>query len=383
MAVYKRDNSKYYWLKFMHDGKIIRRSTKTANIRKAQKFERELLSGLERGRIGIDDLNKKKAKAPLFADEIANFLDRCRSEKKASTAARYETSSKSLSAFFGRMRIDEITEKHVEKFKTWRKNQKRKPPGRLQKTRSGSKTARPIKTATLNRDLAVLRYFFNELVKSKEIHLSPVPKAKLMNKERDRIEYRVLTKAEWNAYIMAASQPLRDVASVMYATGMRPSEVFALTADDIDFRNSTIFIKQGKTASARRRLTFPDSIESILTARCDATVTGLLFGGGRKGQDKGCGESTLPLSTVKKGHKAAVARSGVKPFRLYDLRHTFATDFLQSGGDLLTLAAVLGHTDLAMVNRYAHPTEPHQALSVRRLEEYRNGGNVKEFRRAG
>ena len=50
--------------------------------------------------------------------------------------------------------------------------------------------------------------------------------------------------------------------------------------------------------------------------------------------------------------------------RLYDLRHTWATRAAMAGIDLVTLAAMLGHSRIQMVLRYAHPTEEHQFAAM-------------------
>nr|MBA3442808.1 tyrosine-type recombinase/integrase [Pyrinomonadaceae bacterium] len=70
-------------------------------------------------------------------------------------------------------------------------------------------------------------------------------------------------------------------------------------------------------------------------------------------------------------HNGAVKRSGVCAFRLYDLRHTFATRASEAGVDLVTLAAMLGHSRVQMVMRYAHPSEEHQFNAMRKIEAYR------------
>jgi integrase len=76
------------------------------------------------------------------------------------------------------------------------------------------------------------------------------------------------------------------------------------------------------------------------------------------------------LKSVDKAHRAAVKLSELSHFRLYDLRHTFATRAVEAGVDLVTLAALMGHSRIQMVLRYAHPTEEHQVLAIRKLEEF-------------
>jgi hypothetical protein len=52
-----------------------------------------------------------------------------------------------------------------------------------------------------------------------------------------------------------------------------------------------------------------------------------------------------------------------------------------SGIDLVTLAAMLGHSRIQMVLRYAHPTEQHQAQAMKRLEQFNAEKQVAEFER--
>jgi site-specific recombinase XerD len=69
----------------------------------------------------------------------------------------------------------------------------------------------------------------------------------------------------------------------------------------------------------------------------------------------------------------------VDHFRIYDLRHTFATRFIESGGDLLTLQALLGVSNIQMVTRYAHPTRQHQYQAMKQMESYGTENHPKSI----
>ena len=54
------------------------------------------------------------------------------------------------------------------------------------------------------------------------------------------------------------------------------------------------------------------------------------------------------------------------PFRCHDLRHHFASTFLQATGDIAALQAILGHKTISMTMRYAHmiTSHLHKAMST-------------------
>lgn len=81
-------------------------------------------------------------------------------------------------------------------------------------------------------------------------------------------------------------------------------------------------------------------------------------------------DNSRPVPKVNNAHDRAVRDSKVAAFRLYDLRHTWATREAMSGIDLVTLAAMLGHSRIQMVLRYAHPTQQHQHQAMERLEQF-------------
>lgn len=79
-----------------------------------------------------------------------------------------------------------------------------------------------------------------------------------------------------------------------------------------------------------------------------------------------------PIGSVKKAHASAVTRARIKiHFRLYDLRHTFATRAVASGADLPTLSALLGHASIQMTMPYVHPAAGQKRAAIEKFERFR------------
>jgi hypothetical protein len=74
----------------------------------------------------------------------------------------------------------------------------------------------------------------------------------------------------------------------------------------------------------------------------------------------------------------------VIPFVLYDLRRAFATRAAQEGMPLPTLASVLGHASLRMVQKHGHPTQDHQQTEMDGIDKIRqeNKRNYAELMRS-
>jgi integrase len=160
------------------------------------------------------------------------------------------------------------------------------------------------------------------------------------------------------------SQPLKDIAQVILDTGLRPEEVFRLRIENIDFVARTIFNPFGKTKAARRKVTMTADVFQLLKRRAQEAKGPFAF--------PSKSDPSVAIGSVRKAHDAAVERAGIKEhFRLYDLRHTFATRAVAAGVDLPTLSFILGHTSIQMTMRYVHPAEEQKRVAVGKLETYR------------
>ena len=354
MKVFKR--GKVYWFDLQFEGKRYQKSTKERSKVKAENIAAAFRTALANRRVGIIE---RKA-APLFGEAMKAFLEWSEQEhaKHPGTYQRYLASSKALLVFrrFQGKAIDEITPAMIEGYKALRSGQR------------GKRTKRPLKPATVNRELACLKAMYNHALKERHDFRNPVSDVESLQERNE--QDRILTFQEQRSYLAVASPNVKDVATLMLESGMRPEEVYRARVDRIDLENGYLFNPYGKTPAARRRIPLTSTALAIVKRRVGAATGPYLFPH-RKDQDRS-------ITTAHKGHVAALRDSKVAPFRLYDCRHTWATRAAQSGMDMPTLAALLGHSKLNMVMRYVHPQARHQAEEVRRLEAFNAAQEIAE-----
>jgi integrase len=271
-----------------------------------------------------------------------------------------------LLRYFRSQLLNATTAEDVEKFKVKRSAEK------------GQKTERLLRPATVNRELACGKAMYNFVIKSGVRIENPFRSGKgecrVKFLAEDNEQMRVLNYLEQKRYLESASQPLRDIAVLMLETGMRPEEVYRISRENVYLSEERIFNPFGKTKAARRNINLNAVALQVIKQRLAKANGSYLFPNEK--------DPNRPMLKVNNGHDAALKRSGVESFRLYDLRHTWATRAAMSGIDLVTLAAMLGHARIEMVRRYVHPTAQHQINAMRRLEAFNATAQVAEYEQA-
>jgi len=353
MHIFKRGS--VYWFECVFAGQRHQRSTRVKNQKDAKAIAATFYSSLAKGEVGITE---RKPSLP-FSKVMENFLKWSLEEHRAhpKTAERYRYSSAALLRYFRDTPLSRITAESVEGFKLDRAAE------------SGSHTERRLRPATVNRELACLKAVFNYAIKGDANLRNPVSRVKFLAEQND--QNRVVTYIEQEAYLQKATATLRDVATLIVETGMRPEEVFNLKRDDVNLRDGFLTIHRGKTPAARRRISLTKAATAMLKTRLAASV-------GSPYVYPHSDDPARPLPNVHGAHHRALTNSKVVPFRLYDLRHTWATRAAECGIDPVTLAAMLGHSRIQMVLRYAHPTQIHQTNAMERLETHTASQAKKE-----
>ena len=106
---------------------------------------------------------------------------------------------------------------------------------------------------------------------------------------------------------------------MMVETGTRPEEICCLRFEDINLAQGYLSVPFGKTKAARRKIPVNARSCAVLEKRLTAMKGEYLFAGGR-GSDDG----SKPIVKLNNADRGTVTCAKLKPFRLYDLRHTFA-----------------------------------------------------------
>lgn len=209
----------------------------------------------------------------------------------------------------------------------------------------------PLAPSTMNNHGRALRAFFNWAYKEGYTHERLL--ARFHPHKIPFVLVEPLTDRELEAVLAAARFKRRDNAIVclLLDTGLRAFELCGLRAVDANLDEDWVKV-MGKGAKerivpfgkrARRAL-----LTYVLNERPDGIASDFLFLGheGRK----------IRPDTVRQIMDRLKRRSGVTRLHAHLLRHTFATRFLLAGGSALLLKQLLGHSSLAMVDRYVHLT---------------------------
>jgi integrase len=345
MSLYRRN--KTWWFVFQAGGRKIQGSTGHQNKAAALRVEARRRAEILDRRSGF-----AKAKLPPKFDEFTKqFLDWSRGQHRPKTQQLHAGNCGTLKRFFRGRWLDDITQGMVEDFKR----------ARIREHRWGEQKGSTVSVVTVNRALSTLRLIFNYAERCGYQVTNPVKHVEFF---REQGRERIISLEEERAYMAAASQPLKDIARIILDTGMRPEEVFRIERANVDLAQRTVVNPFGKTRAARRKLTMTEEVLTILKKRVGCCSSKYVF--------PSPDNPERPIGSVRKAHDGAVRRAKVEPaFRLYDLRHTYASRAVMAGVDLPTLGALLGHTTIQMTMRYVHPAEEHKREAAKKIEVYK------------
>ncbi|NMZ70080.1 Site-specific recombinase XerD [Pseudomonas peli] len=208
---------------------------------------------------------------------------------------------------------------------------------------------------TLNNRLGYLRSVFNVLFQLSDIDypnpLARVRPLRLQEKELAYLTDQQIEKLFATIHSYCRTPHVAMIAAICLATGARWGEAQALTPEKVRNQLVTFVNTKGKRV---RSIPVAQELEQQIHRHFKQHGQ---FSNCLNSFDKALAESRLPVPAGQSSHV---------------LRHTFASHFVMSGGNILTLQKILGHTTLAMTMRYTHLAPDHlqDAIKLGPVSDY-------------
>jgi len=176
---------------------------------------------------------------------------------------------------------------------------------------------------------------------------------------------RPLSWADRDTLLAAAASDRRHypLFATLAKTGLRPGEGFALRPMDIDFKNQTLRVERAATDDGQIKDTKTHEIRTVdLTPDLTVTLKRHLTWLRAEALRQGTGEPDWLFpradgALMNKDYAAGVfrrilKRAGLPHYRVYDLRHTFASLLLAESAPITYVSAQLGHSSPATTMRF-------------------------------
>lgn len=316
-GVYRRGTT--WWVRFRMGGVHVRRSAKTTKKGEAQVYLHRLME--EHAQATHGDVLPRH----LLTEAMGRFFEE--TSLRVGTVETYRFTSKVCARLLGHLHLDEINRRALAEFVATRK-------------RTG------VTDATIRRDLAFLGSVFTAAIRWGWADTSPVTQFNKKALKESSPRTRFLTREEFGRLHDAASDDLKPILVLAVETGLRKEELLGLKLASIDLRRRELHLTITKTGRPRQVPLSPRALETIkelLEQRSRPRSPNLL-----------CKPDGSRTGNPKKAFEGACRRAGIDDFRFHDLRHTYASWWVQDGGDLYRLSRILGHATLQMTARYGH-----------------------------
>lgn len=232
-----------------------------------------------------------------------------------------------------------------------------------------------LSITTCNTLLKVLRIVLNDAVHDDVISKNPADGVKTLKEPQTKaVEtyHRALTESEQVLFMQEIKEDYYyEFVALLLCTGMRIGEASALTWSDIDYKQNVIHITKTVTFSENGKISIgsPKSSAGKRDIPLNSTITNILAHQRRKMKN------IFPMNNrvfstvygeivnnhaVNRAISKALERlkeqgKPIERFTAHALRDTFATRYIEQGGNPQTLKTILGHNSLAMtMDLYSH-----------------------------
>jgi site-specific recombinase XerD len=206
-----------------------------------------------------------------------------------------------------------------------------------------------LMATTINRRLNAIKHFFDYLViEQKGSATNPVKPSHFLR--RGRPLPKKLSQEQVKQLFAQIENPMdHALCLLMLRCGLRVSEVAKLKLGNIDWDQKSLMIVQGKGRKDRVVYISSDAIAGLkacLELRPSSVPDDLFFW-----NQKRMGR-TLSTKGIQKKVERYAKTAGIKA-SCHSLRHTFASNLLEEGAEVISIKELMGHSSIESSERYA------------------------------
>ena len=344
MNVYKRSNSRFWWVKITHHKKSYYLSTKTENKDEAEQIAlvyRRRLAGLSRDKavamldLIMEEHEPLQGKAFLIRDLPTTWETFLKDEGSAISEKEHKRRWRTCHRFVewtkGNGALQALSE--VTPDVAWRFVSDCGGTAKTRQNISGSMSA-----------------VWGVLIRRGVVRDNPWKYARPKSNAAEQRTGRAFTPDEMSRILDAAKATPWLYTAILVAlyTGLRRGDVFALRWEDVDLLGGVIHVTPNKTSRFNIRTVIPIHPALLRHLRDIEKYSGKVV------------PCDTPSHTERAWNpclvKAGIKQVGNEKMTFHNLRHTFATWVRQTGADKGDAMLLCGHTNMATNNRYDHAT---------------------------
>ncbi|MGH9744935.1 MAG: tyrosine-type recombinase/integrase [Candidatus Acidiferrales bacterium] len=336
---FRKSGRKIWWISYTASGRQIFESSHSTNRRFAEKLLSIRQAQVTEGRYDLPRSNPPTLES-WCKDCIAAVPN-------LNTRRRYETSLNGIISFFGQAKVSQVSVERIESFKKARR------------------LAR-VKSATINRDLFLLRWCLKQATRQRYIGKNPFDNVDFLEERLERRQPKILTLEEELNLLAECSPLLRALCVLLVETGLRiDREALVLKWTDLDLEEEIVTVHQTKTLAGRRTIPLSDfcTRELMIWKRLTGPeYSPFVF--------PAPSDSSKHLEGVRRSWTSALKKANILFFPIYNLRATFASRLSAAGVPDVFVGQLMGHSG-GLLQTYSKALLEYRRDAIRKMEEFR------------
>ncbi len=351
-----------WWLDFYYDKKRSKRSTKLANTKENLVIvKKEIIPSVVEYLTGDIQLIQEQKEYTLksFAEDY--FTIHKKDVREHTYKRAFLNFNKHILPYFGHRLLDSILPMELEKWQY-------------------SLIDQNYKSGSIQAYRTILYSIFEMAINNNIIDKNPLSKVKSPNAAKTsntfknhKEEIEPFSKTEIDHILNNTTGYMKNFIQLMFATGIRPGEMISLVWDDIDLKKKQITINKTissgkigdpKTISSVRKVDIlPLAQEAFISQKKLSQGSEYIF-------TSRFNKPFYSHDIINLNFKKILRTNNIKARKLYNLRHTFASQLISKGADIVWVSKMLGHKDVTItLTTYTKYIQENDDIRFKKIEQ--------------